>query len=225
MLISKLASAIYNDIVSGLSGMHINHNISIEQLEDEVIETRLAVIKEYQLKGILPTDDLMLAINCVNIDCKDLNKCSCKAKLSTTAMAHFEIPQILLTYGIDPIDYIGSTDRQIQFNYYTSLKQISYQKYRKRRFGSPYVYIDTSPNENKMYDCYLYDAPLLKQVSIVAIFKDPRQLQNYSCCPADSDENMSFLDTVIKERLIKSKIYYYRQLQGVNTPNDQAYKP
>lgn len=46
MELGKIASAIYNDVVSGLSGYNANPNISMEQLEDEVIETRQAVIKE-----------------------------------------------------------------------------------------------------------------------------------------------------------------------------------
>ena len=46
MELSKIASAIYNDIMAGLSGMSANPTISLEQLEDEVIEERTAVIKE-----------------------------------------------------------------------------------------------------------------------------------------------------------------------------------
>lgn len=46
MELSKIASAVYNDLESGLSGFNANPNISLEQLEDECIETRLAVIKE-----------------------------------------------------------------------------------------------------------------------------------------------------------------------------------
>jgi len=52
-----------------------------------------------------------------------------------------------------------------------------YHKYRRRGKSRPYVYIDMSPNENGMYDCFVFNAPLLKQVSIVAVFKDLRQLE------------------------------------------------
>ena len=34
------------------------------------------IIKEYALKGILPRNDLMLSINCIPVDCKDLQACS-----------------------------------------------------------------------------------------------------------------------------------------------------
>jgi len=39
------------------------------------------------------------------------------------------------------------------------------------------VYIDTTPNANGMYDGFIFNAPLLKSISIIAIFKDPRQLE------------------------------------------------
>jgi len=47
-------------------------------------------------------------------------------------------------------------------------------KYRRRGKDKPYVWIDTTPNENNMYDCFIFNAPLLSAVSITAIFKDPR---------------------------------------------------
>ena len=46
MELTKLASAIYNDVVAGLSGMNANPTISMQQLEDEVVETRQSIIKE-----------------------------------------------------------------------------------------------------------------------------------------------------------------------------------
>lgn len=44
MNISRLASAIFNDVVSGLQGFEASHNMSLEQLEDEVIEERISLI-------------------------------------------------------------------------------------------------------------------------------------------------------------------------------------
>jgi hypothetical protein len=76
MIYNRLASAIVNDVYSGLAGLHHNISMSVEQLEDEIVATRLQVIKEYQLKGILPLKDLLMAINCIPVDCKDLERCS-----------------------------------------------------------------------------------------------------------------------------------------------------
>jgi hypothetical protein len=52
----------------------------------------LAVIKEYMLKGILPVDDLLMAINCVPVDCDTLDKCKCRGTVCGEPTAHFQIP-------------------------------------------------------------------------------------------------------------------------------------
>lgn len=223
MIFEKLASAIRNDVYSGLQGLRGNISLSIEQLQDDIVDQRLQIIKEYALKGILPVKDLLLSINCIPVDCKDLDRC-CSSNLQSQPVAHFEVPQILMDYGNDSIAYIGSTDRQNPFRYSTSSVNWSiYNKYRKRGKDKPYVIIDPTPNENGMFDCFIFNAPLIKQISIVAIFKDPRQLEQYNCCTEFGDDNFSFINDEIKKRLTEKKIRYYRQLAtGVN-PNDQKY--
>ena len=222
---SKLASAIINDVYSGLAGLHHNISISEEQLEDEIVAMRLQVIKEYQLKGILPLNDLLMAINCVPVDCKDLERCPiCKPGLKTPN-AHFAIPQILNDFGASAIAYIGSVDRQNSFTVYVSSDFTNqYQQYRKRGQTHPYVFIDPVPNEHNMYDGYIFNAPLLKMISVVAIFKDPRQLEDYGCCEGiEERENFTFIDNEVKSRLTELKIKYYRQLHMPKLPNTQEY--
>lgn len=148
-----MASAILNDLHSGLSGANANPNISTEQLADEIIEVRQTIIKELYIKGALQKHDLMLAINCIDVDCKDPAKC-CDNPSGKSAM-HFEIPQLVDTLGLDAIDYIGSADRgnNLKSNVYFSVKSAKYHKYKRFGGGDPYIYIERTPNENKMYDC------------------------------------------------------------------------
>lgn len=222
MLIKKLADAIYNDVVSGLQGYHHNPSISMEQLEDDVVDERLQILKEYSLKGTLPIRDLLTAVNCIPVDCKDLERCRCRESIGGTPTAHFEMPQVF----DGTINYVGSIDRQLPFMFYTSPYQWNYyHKYRKRGKNKPFVFVDTSPNENGMYDAYIFNAPMIKQVSVVAIFKDPRQLENYACCSDLDDDNFSAINNEIKRRLTEKKLRYYRQLAMHPAPNDQTYKP
>lgn len=222
--IEKLASAIRNDVVSGLKGFHSNLSMSTEQLCQDIVDERLQILKEYSLKGILPTRDLYISINCIPVDCKSLDKCRCNNQNLFTPTLHFEIPQILNDYGSLSIDYIGSTDKQLPFIYYTSPSILRQHQYRKRGKDRPYVWIDTTPNEKSMYDCFVFNAPLLKVVSISAIFKDLRQLDNYDCCTDLQDDNMTFINNEIKKRVTEKKIRYYRQFSPSNTPNNQEYK-
>lgn len=225
-MINRLASAIYNDIVGGLRGYHVNHSISIEQLEDDVVSTRIAVIKEYALKGILPIKDLLEAINCIQVNCKDLDRCNCNSSYVGTPQLHFTIPQIMADiFGSDCIDYIGSTDRQLPFTIYTTMRNMQiYSKYRRRAKNKPFVYIDTTPNNEGKIDGFIFNAPYLKEISVVAIFKDPRELDNYKCCPSDeASKRFSFIDAEVRKRVTSQYIQYYRQLAPPIIPNHQEY--
>lgn len=236
--IKKLADAVYNDVVSGLRGYHQNSSISKQQLEEEIVQMRLLIIKEYMMKGILPIQDLLVSLNCIPVDCDTLDKCKCRGSVCGEPVAHFQIPQLLYDYGLNKsIYYLGSSDRQHPFLFYTKpINRLqTFQKYRKRGKRKPWVYIDVTPNSNGYIDCYIFDAPLIKQISITAVFKDPRQLEEFQCeCGEDymkeeiesqTDNNFNFLDTVIKERLTKQKLYYYRQAAAPLLPNDQTYQP
>jgi single-stranded DNA-specific DHH superfamily exonuclease len=65
------------------------------------------------------------------------------------------------------------------------------------------VWIDYAPNAEGMLDCFLFNAPLLEQVSVVGVFKDPRQLSKYNCCNMEDlngpDVNVSFIDELVKD--------------------------
>lgn len=101
MKISQLASAIYANITNGLRGITANPNISLKQLEDEIMNERLQIIREYAMKNVLPTKELVLSINCLPVDCAPLEKCSCALKqhVPTTNVAHTEIPQLMYDIG------------------------------------------------------------------------------------------------------------------------------
>ena len=228
MAYSKLASAIYNDIVGGLRGYSSTPTLSLEQLEDEIAEERLAVIKQYTLKGIIPKQDLMRTISCIPIDCKDIENCSkCQEDNSLwegTPTMHFEIPILLTDFGDVGIEYIGSPDLQNPFVVYTKANNLRYRRYRKWGNNKPYVYVNVSPNENGMCDCWVFNAPFIKRVTVIGVFKDERQLSKFGCdCDADMN-NMSFLDAEIKERITKKKLYYYKQLLLPQQPNNQVPK-
>lgn len=228
MYVEKLASQIRNDVTSGLRGYHQNLSMNMGQLQDEIIACRLSIINEYFLKGIAPIKDLLMAINCIDVDCEAIDRCSCGKSSQGQPIRHFQIPQLVTQYGKSAIDYLGSTDRQNKFTIVSSLSEFKTRQYKRRGKDKPYVWIDYSPNSNGMLDCFLFNAPFVKQVSIVAVFKDPRQLNKFSCCINNddlegADVNNSFIDQLIKDKLTKEKLYFYRQAVAPRLPNDQQY--
>jgi hypothetical protein len=150
-MVKKLASAIYNDIMSGLVGITSNPSMSLQQLEDDVVDERLQIIKEYYMKNLIPRHDLLMSVNCIDVDCKSLDKCPCGGTTYSPPVAHFELPQIVNDPAARSVEFLGSIDRQVIFKVYTST---SYQYHKYLRVGAnrPYVYIETTPNENNMYD-------------------------------------------------------------------------
>ena len=229
MYIEKIASQIKNDILSGLRGYHHNVSLNLQQLEDEVVQTRLLIVRQQIASGMFPVKDLLVAINCVDVDCESLERCSCGGDGCVTPTAHFQIPQIMSEFGSDSIDYIGSIDRKLRFTIVKSLAELRMLKYRKRGKDRPYVWIDFAPNAEGMLDCFVFNAPFLKTVSVVAVFKDPRQIEKYECCISPeygitgSDDNHSYISQLVKDKLTQDKVRYYRQLAAPNLPNNQVY--
>ena len=217
MLLEKLTSAIKNDIVSGLRGYHTNLSISDEQLEDEIIDTRLQIINELKQQGITPFQDLITSLNCVKIDCKNLEKCP-YSKLQGTPSLHFEIPQFV------DLTFVGSVDKQTQFTFYTNPQMLGYHKLRKIGKNNPYIYIDVTPNKNGLCDCYIFNGLFMKELTVQGIFKDPRQFNSFTCCSDFSDDNLSFVNQMIKDRIVKQKILFYRQNAYPLKPNNQTYE-
>lgn len=224
MIISKLASAIYNEIQGGLAGYESTVNMSLEQLEDEIIEERLWIIAQYSKKNIIPRKDLFYAINCIELDCASIDKCCQYSDSDEEKISHFQIPQTINDFGEQAIEFIGSVNKEIKFTVYTSTA-FKFHKYKRRGSDKPYVFVDTTPNQNNMYDCYVFNAPLLERLSVVAIFKDPRQLSKYlettGCCNLVDSENYTWIDTEIKQNIINKKLRYYKQYPPQPVPNTQ----
>lgn len=222
MTIDAIASAIYNDVMSGLRGITSNPSMSMEQLKDEVVAERNTIIKEYLLKGLITLDDLYLSINCIEVDCEFMSKC-CDLPVGKKAM-HFEIPALLNIGGLSTVKYIGSIDRQIPYSVYTD-DAYRFHEFRKHSKSTPYVYVDTSINKNGNMDCYVFNAPHAKYLSIVALFKDPRQVIEWDCCSdIDIYLDCGLISNEVQRRLTEKKLRFYRQAQAPVLPNDQVPK-
>lgn len=211
MQLEELVSAIYNDLVSGTFIPASNRQfISLDQLEDECIETRASIIREWYLKSLLNKGELSIALNCVDVDCKDQNKCGCKSISNIKPAKHFEIPILAEGIGDEAVIYVGSTDRDESYKVYFNKEAAKYHNYKKRNADKPYVYIERTPNENGKYDGWLFNAPYVKHIAVIAIFKDPRQLKEYNCCVDVDYLDMGSISDEIKRRILAKKIQLYR---------------
>lgn len=217
-----IASAIMNHVYSGTSGLNSNLKISHEQLMDEVVAERNIILKEYLLKGILNFQEMFSAINCVEVNCENMSKCSCILGNLGAKALHFEIPPIMYINGVDTIKFIGSIDRKFKYIVYTD-DSYRFHSYKKRGANKPYVYVDTAVNSNGNLDCYIFNAPMVKYISVVALFQDPRKLIEWDCCNENIDSYLDcgiLTDEIIK-RLSEKYLRWYRQNQVPTLPNNQ----
>jgi hypothetical protein len=167
-----------------------------------------------------------MSIDCIDVNCKSLEGCftpCAEVNPSEQPELHFELPQIVNDFASLSVEFIGSTDKLDEYKVYTDTS-FRYHKYLRRGADKPYVYIQTTPNANNMYDAWVFNAPFVKKISAIIIPKDPRQLLQYDCCKGDDLENYSFIYTEIKKRLTEKKLRYYRQLYPGPVPNNQTPK-
>ena len=69
-----------------------------------------------------------------------------------------------------------------------------------------------TPNENNRLDGYIFNAPMLEKIAVSAIFKDPRELEDFLCCDFDTENlnNMSFIDAETVDTVVNKYLKYYR---------------
>jgi hypothetical protein len=174
----------------------------------------LEIIKKYAAKNLAPKKDLYQSINCIQTDCKTLDKC-CVYDEYQQSQLHFEIPQLVNDLGDDAIAYIGATNKHNSFKVYTNTNFTSH-KYKMRGNKKPFVYIDTTPNEHNLYDAYIFNADMLERISVIGIWKNPNQLelpQFNKCCDTVEEEpisNITWIDQEIIDTVSKRYIQYYR---------------
>ena len=225
MTLDKIVSSIINDLYSGLAGMNANPTISYDQISDECTEKRQGVILDLFAKNLLKVEDLAVSLNCVKVDCENMVKCdSCNEPLAVKNQAHFEIPKLMLALGESAISYIGSADGQHPYRVYYSLESTKSNQYRRRGNKEPYVYIDPTPNANQMHDCWIFNAPFVKQIKVSGVFKDLRQLEEFSCCRDFEYMDFGIISDEVKNRVKQDKFAFYRQNLSQPYPTNTTYR-
>lgn len=222
MNVKQIASAVLSHIYDGLKGAVANIAVSQEQLEDEVVAERNTIIKEYLIKGVANLQEVYSAINCVEVQCASMSKCCGELGDLGQKALHFEIPPVLLLSGVSTIKFIGSIDQKEKYQVYTN-NDYKYHQYKKRGANKPYVYLDTTVNSNGMIDGYIFNAPLVKMISVVAVFLDPRKLVEFNCC-ADEEivTDCGIISNDIVHRLTQKYAMWYRQNVLPPIPNTQS---
>ena len=89
-----------------------------------------------------------------------------------------------------------------------------------------YGYVDNRGNIHTSVgnmDGYIFNAPFVKYISIIALFLDPRRLLEWDCCANNLESYLDcgILSDEIQKRLTEKKVRLYRQLLAPALPNTQ----
>jgi len=181
-----IASAIQNHISAGLKGTN-NEPYSVEQIIDEILVSRAAIIKAEEDNSRLDSRDLVQSISCIELDCENISLCCNVETYNMDRFKHFKMPKPA-AYVSEPIKYIGLVDRSMSFNIVkgSTWDTVDYSKFNKYIKPKPKVWIH--PNRE---DGFIIDPPTedLKYITIDFIPENPTDLYQYACCPINNFED------------------------------------
>lgn len=223
MTLKQMASAIRNNVVSGLNGMS-STIFSLEQLEDEIVLTASAVVVKLINEGILDAERLYQRIDGIKLECTDVSL-NCDVPTDTCA-PHFTIPNINRAVA-EPILYLGSLDGDISFKIYYG-REYRFHKYRLSTNKRPFAWISTQANSNGLYDVFLFNLGKynnLKYVSIDVLLDDPYEILKtdyYDQFASSEFYAPKFVQADIINTLSQKYISFYRQLYQKQPPNTQS---
>jgi len=218
MTLDQLASAVQNDIHTGLQGVG-NIPYSLDQLKDDLLLQRASFLVNLYKKGALKEFEIYQKIPCITTDCQDLAKC-CKGPKGIAPTVHFEIPKLVLALGEKTVKFIGAADYSIEYKVYLDTT-FRYSNYRRYGNNLPFVFVDTTLNGNGKFDCFLFNAtPKVLTVEIIPF--NPEELSEYSCCANPEFDPTGFISSEIKTAVTEKYIRHYRQLNFGPTTNTQT---
>jgi hypothetical protein len=214
--LEQIASAINNHILAGLKGATLQEPYSHEQLQDEILVERDAIIKQLSLSGTLQENELIQSINCLELDCQDLSLCCNVSSFNNTL--HFKLPKPS-QYVLNPIKFVGTVDREYVFNIVKgpTWKQQDYGKFTRTK---PFVWFH--PN---LKDGFLFNPPTenIKYISVDFIPANPKDLEEFGCCKIDGETPSGIPNWMVSDiigRMVNKYTQMYWRLHP--RPNTQV---
>ena len=61
---------------------------------------------------------------------------------------------------------------------------------------------------------------MVESIAVIGIFQDLRQLEEYNCCNTPEYMDFGSISIMVKDKLTKQKLQYYRQNLMPPHPND-----
>ena len=222
MTLTQMASTIRNHVVDGLNGLTAT-SFSMEQLQDEILQTASTSIIKLAAQGVIDLSRLTQRIDGLPINIKDLST-NCDVG-SESCAPHFELPN-LNRVAPDPILYLGSFDANLVFKVYYD-RDYRFHKYRLATSSRPFAWVSTSANRNGLYDVFLFNMGKynnIKFLSMDVLLDNPYDLlktQYFEQFASSEFYAPLYVQKEIIDALTQQYVNYHRQLHMQPQPNTQ----
>jgi hypothetical protein len=225
MTLNEITSTIRNRVSDGLSGNISNQAYSVKQLEEEVDLERAAYIQKYVDSGRKLNPNYMYqTVDGLRIVCTDLSNNAPCGFTSGDGVPAVKIQPIASTFDDSAIEYFGLMNKQEKFIVYYDTDNIGNHKYRVKTAKRPFIWIDTTQDQNGLMTAYLLNAGKyfnLKYLSVRAIFEHPSRIGGSTAgekeYPAPGHVQMAIIDS-----LTEKYVRYFRQMNIPPLPNTQS---
>ena len=224
MTVNELTSTIRNNVADGLSGNISNQSFSTQQLEEEIDLERAGLIQRHIMSGgKINPNFLYQTIEKLHITCLDLSSnVPCGFSTHSDAPA-IKIPAIASTPDNSAVEYFGLMNKQERFIVYFDTDDMANHKYRQKTKDRPFIWIDTTLDENGEMTAFFLNAGKhfnLKFAALRAMYDHPTRINN-TTGDAEYPAPASMQKDIISN-LTEKYIRYYRQLNIAPVANTQS---
>lgn len=206
--ITAISDIIINSVYSGGKGI-ANISLSQDQVKDEVNLARNRFILNLNQNYQLNPEGLYQNITCLKATKKDIRQI-CPVDTTTeesNKILCVPIPKLLHIPRMNPIKYLGNVSRQVEWKFFWG-NDFFYRRYDKYAKNDPVAWVNGT-------EIWLFNVPpfIKKQITLQAIFENPRDLSTYNCCKASDNDPYPVPPTIvdmITGKLINDYLRYYR---------------
>ena len=227
MTLDEMTSAIRSNIGAGLKDVG-NFVYSLEQIKDEISNTRSLIIMQESLKGTLNRS--YFAQKITNLDELTVGIFPEEGLIeSNSPVLIAKIPKLAMTKDNSSILYLGPKDMSLNIKTYYSYDDVKMHQYNRTIKNRPFALIDNVHNADGDIPVYIANTgpSSFKYITIRAIIDDPVKLLQKDGYYVDSEEFPAPLaiQALIIDQLTVKYINYYKKFMRPNEYNDQTDKP
>lgn len=225
MTLEDMASAIRNNIGNGLKEVS-NFSYSLEQIKEEISNTRSQIILENSKAGTL--NHSYFSQRRENLVLENSVFPEEGFEESNQNVLKVMIPKLAMTGDNSSILYLGPGDMSLNVKVYYDFNQVKMHKFSRVIKNRPYAFIDLAHDSDGDVPVFVFNnSPVpFRLITVRAIFDDPVRILEEDGIFADSEEFPAPLavQEMIIDRITNKYIVYYKNLNHPNEPNDQTDK-